>query len=403
MILPVRLGRMGYQCLEDFVVNIKRRKKTDENLISKSQLEERLRLSMEWLKLTHKVTGFNGSSQGFSYLFGWRDAFPETTGYVAKTFIEYANFSSEEFYLKEGLQMLDYLCEIQRDDGGIIQGLVNRSEMGVSIIFNAGMAMSGWLKGYEVTKDDKYLDALHKAGEFLVRIRSDQKLWLKHSYQNILHTYHARVAWFLLGLSLITDKVEYKETAIDIYEWVLAQQMDNGYFKNCIFRLDRPTYNTHGFAYTVRGLLEGFLILNDERYLEAAKKTSYILLKKFEANNSLPTLFNENWEPECRSECLTGIAQLSIIWFKLYLITKDDRFLNGGIKGTDLLCTLQNTKSKFKEIRGAIKGSHPIYGRYAPLQYPNWATKFFADALMHRIRITNSSNGEPGEMKRVFV
>ena len=27
-------------------------------------------------------------------------------------------------------------------------------------------------------------------------------------------------------------------------------------------------------------------------------------------------------------------------------------------------------------------GSFPVWGRYAPLQYPNWATKFLADALM---------------------
>jgi len=33
-------------------------------------------------------------------------------------------------------------------------------------------------------------------------------------------------------------------------------------------------------------------------------------------------------------------------------------------------------------IHGALPGSFPIFGRYAPLQYPNWATKFLADALM---------------------
>ena len=31
---------------------------------------------------------------------------------------------------------------------------------------------------------------------------------------------------------------------------------------------------------------------------------------------------------------------------------------------------------------GGIKGSHPINGGYHPWQYPNWATKFYADALM---------------------
>ena len=39
------------------------------------------------------------------------------------------------------------------------------------------------------------------------------------------------------------------------------------------------------------------------------------------------------------------------------------------------------------DIKGGIKGSHPINGGYHPWQYPNWATKFFADALMILISI----------------
>ena len=38
------------------------------------------------------------------------------------------------------------------------------------------------------------------------------------------------------------------------------------------------------------------------------------------------------------------------------------------------------------EFAGAIKGSRPVYGRYAPLQYPNWATKFYVDALLAKQR-----------------
>jgi hypothetical protein len=39
----------------------------------------------------------------------------------------------------------------------------------------------------------------------------------------------------------------------------------------------------------------------------------------------------------------------------------------------------------FKETEdtlGAIPGSFPIWGRYEPFAFPNWATKFFCDALM---------------------
>ena len=37
-------------------------------------------------------------------------------------------------------------------------------------------------------------------------------------------------------------------------------------------------------------------------------------------------------------------------------------------------------------VRGAIKGSFPIWGRYAPMSFPNWPVKFFIDALTLRMR-----------------
>jgi hypothetical protein len=33
-------------------------------------------------------------------------------------------------------------------------------------------------------------------------------------------------------------------------------------------------------------------------------------------------------------------------------------------------------------VRGAIAGSAPIWGAYSRFEFPNWAAKFFADALM---------------------
>ncbi|MEO6422619.1 MAG: hypothetical protein ABIR84_08080, partial [Candidatus Nitrotoga sp.] len=33
-------------------------------------------------------------------------------------------------------------------------------------------------------------------------------------------------------------------------------------------------------------------------------------------------------------------------------------------------------------VRGGIAGSFPIWGDYSRFEYPNWAAKFFADALM---------------------
>ena len=55
----------------------------------------------------------------------------------------------------------------------------------------------------------------------------------------------------------------------------------------------------------------------------------------------------------------------------------------------DLLKGLQNIKSKNEGIRGALGGSYPIWGDYMTYAFPNWAVKFFADALMIQESVMN--------------
>ena len=43
---------------------------------------------------------------------------------------------------------------------------------------------------------------------------------------------------------------------------------------------------------------------------------------------------------------------------------------------------VQNIQTNDTNIRGGISGSWPIDGKYHPYQYPNWAAKFFIDALL---------------------
>jgi hypothetical protein len=43
---------------------------------------------------------------------------------------------------------------------------------------------------------------------------------------------------------------------------------------------------------------------------------------------------------------------------------------------------LQRLGDAADEVRGGIAGSWPIWGAYSRFEFPNWAAKFFADALM---------------------
>ena len=73
---------------------------------------------------------------------------------------------------------------------------------------------------------------------------------------------------------------------------------------------------------------------------------------------------------------------MAICWFRLYQLTNNKKFLTAALKMNNYLRGLQDITAENPGIKGAMKGSYPIWGRYLPFTYPNWAAKFFADALI---------------------
>jgi hypothetical protein len=48
-----------------------------------------------------------------------------------------------------------------------------------------------------------------------------------------------------------------------------------------------------------------------------------------------------------------------------------------------LLAFIQDRQvNESSDTLGALPGSYPVWGRYEPFGFPNWATKFFADSLL---------------------
>ena len=73
---------------------------------------------------------------------------------------------------------------------------------------------------------------------------------------------------------------------------------------------------------------------------------------------------------------------MSLNWTRLAQITGDDSFRVYARAGLDYLKTTQNLSASDTAVRGGIAGSSPIWGDYSRFEYPNWAAKFFSDALM---------------------
>jgi uncharacterized protein YyaL (SSP411 family) len=201
-----------------------------------------------------------------------------------------------------------------------------------------------------------------------------------------VNVYDARTAWGLLEAFHITGQDPYRHAAVRNLEFVLTQQHPNGWFAHCCLDDDtRPILHT--LAYTIEGLLEAGVLLHEPRYIQAAQKAADALLAHQRPDGSLAGRFDAQWQPVARWSCLTGDAQVARVWLRLCQLLGEWHYLEAAQRMTHFLASTQNLTASDPGVRGGIKGSHPIWAEYAPYEYPNWAAKFFVDALLLQERL----------------
>ena len=120
--------------------------------------------------------------------------------------------------------------------------------------------------------------------------------------------------------------------------------------------------------------------------IQTVAKSAWVLLRKFETNKYLPGAYDSGFQEWTDFTCLTGNAQMSCVWLRLFEVTDDLRYLNAALKMNEMLKALVATRGR-RGIDGGVSGSFPHWGRYQPLRYISWGCKFFADALMSEHRL----------------
>ena len=100
------------------------------------------------------------------------------------------------------------------------------------------------------------------------------------------------------------------------------------------------------------------------------------------SSRALPARFDAGWNARDTFSCLTGNAQLAIVWLKLSALDQDTRFTDAALSLLEQVKAAQSLDAAHPGIRGGIPGSHPVWGGYVPFACVNWAAKFFVDALL---------------------
>ena len=145
----------------------------------------------------------------------------------------------------------------------------------------------------------------------------------------------------------------------------------------------------HFIAYVLQGVLESGVLRHRNDAIEAVAKSAWVLLRKFETNKYLPGAYDSDFKNGRRFTCLTGNAQMSCVWLRLFEVTDDLRYLNAALKMNEMLKQLIPARAP-RGVFGGVSGSYPIWGQYQPLRYISWGCKFMADALLLEQRLTRS-------------
>lgn len=344
--------------------------------------QEHLDISIDWL--LRSIRTAKGSSAHFSFL-GWSQPYPETTGYLIPTLINYAaKKENADFLIRTAESLGSWLLSIQSKNGFWNAGVHKNGMSEIPSIFNTAQILKGMASLYLETGDSKWVEAGYNGAKWLSDNLNTDGIWRIGNYRDDFNpSYYTQVAWPMLEIWNLTNDQKIKNAAVMVLDRILTLRLGNGAFNGWSFDNDKPAF-THTIAYTLRGFQESARILSQyDKYEKPVRKILDYFIRSAELNNGrIPGAFYFDLKPENKYSCLTGNVQLAICFLNYYQQTNDLRIVNSSAKAIDFVCSQQAMRHLISPLKGAVAGSYPLRGKYMRFRYPNWAVKYLADSLM---------------------
>ena len=324
-------------------------------------------------------TADGGVARHFSVIDGWGASYPETTGYIIPTLLDWSRSSGESEYRDRARRMLDWLLAIQLDDGAF-QGGTTTDRPVAPVVFNTGQILMGLAAGSKEF-GEPYTSSMHRAAKWLVDNQDQDGNWRRGQSpfaKSGDKAYDTHTSWGLLEAARASGEQLYADSALRNVHWALTKQKNNGWFADCCLT-DPANPLTHTIGYTLKGVIEAYLYSDDPELLQAAERTATALLDVVDADGAIAGRLDSDWRPAVPWVCMTGSAQIAECWLQLAERTANSRYLKAAKLVNRYLRRSVKLDASEGE-RGAIRGSFPIDGEYGQYQYLNWAAKFFIDA-----------------------
>ncbi|MDA7670557.1 hypothetical protein N8592_00870 [Verrucomicrobia bacterium] len=350
--------------------------------------DEHIEVSLSWFRNLQRKGGDGGIPAKFRLadLPGRNlyPSYPETSGYILSTILAAQEMGFGD--MREMSRLIkSYLLKQQLDKGGFRGGHARMRNNGRASIFNSGQILLGLVAYHNSNPNDEtVVESIRRCVEWGRKNVKDGK-WNEEYTFGGQRAYYARSTMgFLRGSVAVGDKEacqRFRENYVSIYESYFddPKSLVGWGFKADVVPL-------HTIAYTLRGMLECGLVLEDESYMQEIADFCWQIIKGAKCFNiaGIPYCsYSPGLNPVAEAICPTGLAQLAIVLWKLEdLGIGEGEFENAAKSMTNVVKQTQIRGSRNILLDGAVPGSWPVNGPYQPYDLVNWSVKFLLDCLL---------------------
>ncbi len=343
---------------------------------------------MEWLKRAQDAGTDGGVSYGVLFGADFDVSYPETTGYICKTFVEQARLNADVDLLERAITMADWEIAIQMPDGAVMSGKVNTEP--APAVFNTGMVLLGWSALIQQTGEQRFRQAAKRAADWLVSMQEPDGRWIRGNSifaapESTL--YNVKAAWGLCEAGAALGEQRFIDAALRNAEYCLSRQKPNGWLPDCCLS-DPLAPLSHTLAYSMQGLIGIGKITGRSDLIVGAQRLADAQLRIMRPDGFIAGQQYADFSPAVTWCCLTGSAQTSIVWSELFELTQQEKYRAAARRVNRYLMARHDIRNPDLRLRGGLPGSWPVWGDYGRLQILNWATKFLVDALAREQKIS---------------
>jgi hypothetical protein len=366
--------------------------------------------ALDWLMRAQDVIPHGGLSRGYSFGWnpfypkkGWQPANPKSTAEAISTMFDCARVMSRIDLRQRAIDLADWLDKIQMYSGAIRGGAMNEARSSEKL--TTALTLLGWIRTAKETGGDHYHAAIHRAVDFLLGLEQQATGTGRRTSDVICHDDISATS--AAGLALIHAGIFLEEyTCCAVGERCLSRvmgfQKKNGWF--CNNGCD-PSHSRllQILVATVEHVLMGGIILDDRKYIDSARLTADVLLRRFQDDHILSGRFFPDWSGDVSWSGQLANAKTASIWIRLFQITNLEGYLTAARQMINLLKKGQNRSSTNPGLRGGIKGCFPCDGDFGRYQTLSSATSQFITALLLMERVgekqtAQSASAVPAEV-----